>query len=83
MEAYGFDTYIFRLLTDGSGQIIGGTSYQRTAGGEKEFSTITMQSVSGRYDIASSFERGKKTLVLYNKKQKEIESKSQEQTMLL
>jgi len=35
-EAYGFDTYIFRLLTDGSGQITGGVAYQRTIGGEIE-----------------------------------------------
>ncbi|HPB07208.1 MAG TPA: hypothetical protein PK905_01960 [Rectinema sp.] len=46
MEAYGFDTYIFRLLTDGSGQIVGGTSYQRTLGGEKEFAQYNA-SVSG------------------------------------
>jgi len=35
-EAYGFDTYVFRLLTDGSGQITGGIAYQRTIGGEIE-----------------------------------------------
>lgn len=35
-EAYGFDTLIFRLLTDGSGQITGGTVAQRTIGGEHE-----------------------------------------------
>jgi hypothetical protein len=35
-EAYGFDTYIFRLLADGSGQITGGIAYQRTIGGELE-----------------------------------------------
>lgn len=33
-QAYGFDTYIFRLLADGSGQITGGSVYQRTIGGE-------------------------------------------------
>lgn len=35
-QAYGFDTYIFRLLADGSGHITGGTAYQRTIGGEIE-----------------------------------------------
>jgi len=66
MEAYGFDTYIFRLLTDGSGQIVGGTSYQRTAGGEKEFAQYNA-SVSGDTISLAASSAEKKTLVLYNK----------------
>ncbi len=47
-ESYGFDTYIFRILTDGAGQITGGTSYERTIGGEIEavnFNATTAQNV--------------------------------------
>lgn len=58
-ESYGFDTFIFRLLTDGSGQITGGTSYQRTIGGEivavnfnttttKDMISLTASSVGGK-----------------------------------
>jgi len=45
-EAYGFDTLILRALTDGSGMIVGGTLYQRTASGEREFAQFNA-SISG------------------------------------
>ncbi len=58
-ESYGFDTYIFRILTDGSGQITGGTSYQRTLGGEIEAVNFNSTSTQDTISLTASPVNGK------------------------
>jgi len=53
-QAYGFDTYIFRLLTDGSGRITGGTAYQRTIGGEIDVAHYNTSISGDRVSLAVS-----------------------------
>jgi hypothetical protein len=57
-ESYGFDTYILRILTDSSGQIVGGTSYKRMITGEIAEMTFNT-SVSGKsISLAASSDQG-------------------------
>jgi len=53
-EAYGFDTFIFRIFTDGSGLISGGTSYQRTLTGEKEAVHFNVSTSGSTITLAAS-----------------------------
>ncbi len=57
-ESYGFDTYIFRILTDGSGQITGGMSYQRTLGGEIEAVTFNSTATQDLISLTASSANG-------------------------
>jgi len=57
-ESYGFDTYIFRILTDGSGQIVGGTSYQRMIAGEIAEMTFNTSASGKSISLAASSDKG-------------------------
>jgi len=61
-ESYGFDTYIFRVLTDGSGQITGGTSYQRTLGGEIQAVSFNSTATQDAISLTASPANGKSWL---------------------
>lgn len=54
VESYGFDTYVFRLLADPSGQISGGIVYQRTSDGEVEAIHYNVTRSSDEITLAAS-----------------------------
>ena len=72
-ESYGFDTYIFRILTDGAGQITGGTSYQRTIGGEIEAVAFNSTSSQGAVTLSASSASGKSWSDTLTQKESRIE----------